>query len=115
MPSPAFEYKLDPETDNWMRDFFWDSWADELFMSQNINTPDGPQTIKINRLGQKDRNGVRHFISAMTLRDAGQIMPRFQSDTVTVQAKLDPLGEHIAYRLSGNGKNLEIRRTTRRG
>ena len=30
----VFEYQLNPQTDNWMQDFFWDSWADEVFMSQ---------------------------------------------------------------------------------
>ena len=29
----VFEYELNPQTDNWMQDFFWDSWADEVFMS----------------------------------------------------------------------------------
>jgi hypothetical protein len=46
--------KLNPQTDNWMQDFFWDSWADEVFMSQNIRTSGGRETIKINRLGQEE-------------------------------------------------------------
>jgi hypothetical protein len=47
----VFEYELNPQTDNWMQDFFWDSWADEVFMSQNISAGGGRETSKINRLG----------------------------------------------------------------
>jgi hypothetical protein len=42
----AFECELNPQTDNWMQDFFWDSWADEVFMSQNISASGGRETIK---------------------------------------------------------------------
>jgi hypothetical protein len=56
---------------NWMQDFAWDPLKDEIFMTQNIRTANGRQTIKINRLGKADGQGVRHFISAMTLTDAG--------------------------------------------
>jgi hypothetical protein len=67
----AFEYELNPQTNNWMQDFFWDSWADEVFMSQDISASGGQETIKINRLGQEDASGVRPYISAMTLTEAG--------------------------------------------
>jgi hypothetical protein len=67
----AFEYELNPQTENWMQDLFWDSWADEVFMSQNISAAGGRETIKINRLGQEDASGVRPYISAMTLTEAG--------------------------------------------
>jgi hypothetical protein len=49
----VFEYELNPQTDNWMQEFFWDSWADEVFMSQNISAAGGRETIKINRLGTR--------------------------------------------------------------
>jgi hypothetical protein len=161
----AFECELNPQTDNWMQDFFWDSWADEVFMSQNISAAGGRETIKINRLGQEDASGVRPYISAMTLTEAGhgdvisihritnklwiwvnwthydtngtrhrdlvrfpwksgtytwnskppniQIMPSFHSDSDVIQAKLDPLGKYIAYRISGNGQDeYELRSLT---
>ena len=54
-----------------MQDFAWDPLKDEIFMTQNIRTSNGRQTIKINRLGRADDQGVRRFISAMTLTDAG--------------------------------------------
>jgi hypothetical protein len=63
--------KLNPQTDNWMQDFFWDSWADEVFMSQSISTSGGRETIKINRLGQEDASGIRPYISSMTITEAG--------------------------------------------
>jgi hypothetical protein len=65
------EFTLAPGTNNWMQDFAWDPLKDEIFMTQNIRTANGRQTIKINRLGKADGQGVRHFISAMTLTDAG--------------------------------------------
>ena len=40
-------------------------------MTQSIRTSNGRQTIKINRLGQADDQGVRRFIWAMMLTDAG--------------------------------------------
>jgi hypothetical protein len=40
-------------------------------------------------------------------------MPSFHSDTAVVQAKLDPLGKYIAYRISGNGQDeYELRSLT---
>ena len=54
-----------------MQDFAWDPLKDEIFMTQNIRTSNGRQTIKINKLGKADHQGVRHFISSMTLTDAG--------------------------------------------
>ena len=69
MPDP--EFTLAPGTNNWMQDFAWDPLKDEIFMTQNIRTSNGRQTIKINRLGRADDQGVRRFISAMTLTDAG--------------------------------------------
>jgi hypothetical protein len=48
-----------------------DPLKDEIFMTQNIRTSDGSGTIRINRLGKADDQGVRHFISSMTLTDAG--------------------------------------------
>ena len=69
MPDP--EFTLAPGTNNWMQDVAWDTLKDEIFMTQNIRTSNGRQTIKINRLGKADDQGVRHFVSAMTLTDAG--------------------------------------------
>ena len=69
MPNP--EFTLAPGTSSWMQAFAWDPLKDEIFMTQNIRTANGRQTIKINRLGRADDQGVRHFISAMTLTDAG--------------------------------------------
>ena len=69
MPDP--EFTLASGTNNWMQDFAWDPLKDEIFMTQNIRTANGRQTIKINRLGRADDQDVRHFISAMTLTDAG--------------------------------------------
>jgi len=69
MPDPDFT--LAPGTNNWMQDFAWDPLKDEIFMTQNIRTSNGRQTIRINRLGPADDQGVRHFISSMTLTDAG--------------------------------------------
>ena len=69
MPDP--EFTLAPGTNNWMQDFAWDPFKDEIFMTQNIRTSNGRQTIKINRLGKADDQGVRCFISSMTLTDAG--------------------------------------------
>jgi hypothetical protein len=40
-------------------------------MTQNIRTSNGRQTIKINKLGKADDQGVRRFISATTLTDTG--------------------------------------------
>jgi hypothetical protein len=40
-------------------------------MIQNIRTSNGRETIRINRLGSAEDQGVRHFISSMTLTDAG--------------------------------------------
>ena len=54
-----------------MQDFAWDPLKDEIFMTQNIRTSNGRQTIRINRLGPADDQGVPHFISSMTLTDAG--------------------------------------------
>ena len=69
MPDP--EFRLAPGTNNWMQDFAWDRLKDEIFMTQNIRTSNGRQTIKINRLGKADDQRVRHFISSITLTDAG--------------------------------------------
>ena len=69
MPNP--EFTLAPGTNNWMQDVAWDTLKDEIFMTRNIRTSNGRQTIKINKLGKADDQGVRHFISAMTLTDAG--------------------------------------------
>ena len=69
MPDP--EFRLAPGTNNWMQDVAWDTLKDEIFMTRNIRTSNGRQTIKINKLGKADDQGVRHFISAMTLTDAG--------------------------------------------
>jgi len=69
MPNP--EFTLAPGTNNWMQDVAWDPLKDEIFMTQNIRTSNGRQTIKINKLRKADDQGVRHFISAMTLTDAG--------------------------------------------
>ena len=66
----VFEYELNPPTDNDAR-HFWDSWADEVFMSQNIRTSGGRETIKINRLGQEDASGIRPHISSMMITEAG--------------------------------------------
>jgi hypothetical protein len=44
---------------------------DEIFMTQNIRTLNGRETIRINRIGPTDDQGVRHFISSITLADAG--------------------------------------------
>jgi hypothetical protein len=69
MPDP--EFTLAPGTNNWMQDFAWDPLKDEIFMTQNIRTSNGRETIRINRLGPADDQDVRHFISSMTLTDAG--------------------------------------------
>jgi hypothetical protein len=68
MPDPQFT--LAPCTKNWMQDFAWDQLKDEIFMTQNIRTSNGRETIRINRLVPADDQGVRH-ISLMTLTDAG--------------------------------------------
>jgi len=158
MPEPDFT--LSPGTNNWMQDFAWDPLKDEIFMTQNIRTSNGRQTIRINRLGPADDQGVRHFISSMTLTDAGhgdvlglqrkgnalllwiswshysggtrktdlvrfqwkagtytwssrppafKIMPKF-GITQNVQAKLDPTGTYLVYRISGNGRDRYERR-----
>jgi hypothetical protein len=69
MPDP--EFTLASGTNNWMQDFAWDPLKDEIFMTQNIRTSNRRATIRINRLGKADDQGVRHFISAMRLTDAG--------------------------------------------
>jgi hypothetical protein len=65
------EFTLAPGTNNWMQDFAWDPLKDEIFMTQNIRTSNGRETIRINRLSPADDQGVRRFISSMTLTDAG--------------------------------------------
>jgi hypothetical protein len=65
MPDP--EFTLAPGTSSWMQAFAWDPLKDEIFMTQNIRTSNGRQTIKINKLGKADDQGVRRFISSMTL------------------------------------------------
>ena len=158
MPDP--EFRLAPGTNSWMQDFAWDPLKDEIFMTQNIRTSNGRQTIRINRLGPADGQGVRVFISSMTLADAGhgdvlglqrkgnalllwiswshysggirktdlvrfqwkagtytwssrppafKIMPKF-GITQNVQAKLDPTGTYLVYRISGNGRDRYERR-----
>ena len=52
MPEPDFT--LSPGTNKWMQDFAWDPLKDEIFMTQNIRTSNGRQTIRINRLGPAD-------------------------------------------------------------
>ena len=69
MPDP--EFTLASGTSSWMQAFAWDPLKDEIFMTRNIRTSNGRQTIKINRLGKADDQGVRRFISSMTLTDAG--------------------------------------------
>ena len=44
MPDPDFT--LAPGTNNWMQDFAWDPLKDEIFMTQNIRTSNGRQTIR---------------------------------------------------------------------
>ena len=69
MPDP--EFTLAPGASSWMQAFAWDPLKDEIFMTQNIRTSNGRQTIKINKLRKADDQGVRRFISSMTLTDAG--------------------------------------------
>jgi hypothetical protein len=69
MPDP--EFTLAPGTNNWMQISLGDPLKDEIFMTQNIRTSNGRATIRINRLGKADDQGVRHFISSITLTDAG--------------------------------------------
>jgi hypothetical protein len=69
MPDP--EFTLAPGRNNWMQDFAWDPLKDEIFVTQNIRSSNGRQTIKINRLGRADDQCMRHFISSITLTDAG--------------------------------------------
>jgi hypothetical protein len=40
-------------------------------MTPNIRTSNGRETIRINRLGPAEDQGVRHFISSMTLTNVG--------------------------------------------
>jgi hypothetical protein len=42
-----------------------------IFMTPSIRTSNGRETIRINRLGPAEDQGVRHFISSMTLTNAG--------------------------------------------
>jgi hypothetical protein len=42
-----------------------------IFMTPNIRTSNGRETIRINRLGPAEDQGVRHFISSMTLTNVG--------------------------------------------
>jgi hypothetical protein len=69
MPDP--EFTLIPGTITGCKISLWGPLKDEIFMTQNIRTSNGRQTIKINRLGRADDQRVRHFISSITLTDAG--------------------------------------------
>jgi hypothetical protein len=57
MPDP--EFTLAPGTNNWTQDFAWDPLKDEISMTLIIRTSNGRQTIKINRLGKADDQGLR--------------------------------------------------------
>jgi Phage 5-bladed beta propeller receptor binding platform domain len=61
---PTLSSPLAAGTNNWMQDFAWDPLKDEIFMTQNICTTNGRETIRINRLVPL------MIISSMTL-DAG--------------------------------------------
>jgi hypothetical protein len=49
VPDP--EFTLGPGTNNWMQDFDLVRTHRRIFMTQNIRTSNGRQTIKINRVG----------------------------------------------------------------
>ena len=101
MPDP--EFTLASGTNNWMQDFAWDPLKDEIFMTQNIRTANGRQTIKMNRLGRADDQGVRHFISAMTLTDAGH------GDVLGLQRKGDALLLWISWsHYSGRTRKTDL-------
>jgi hypothetical protein len=56
-----------------MQDFAWDPLKDEIFMTQHIRNRKRSGNVRINRFGPAGDQGVRHFISSMTLTDAATV------------------------------------------
>jgi hypothetical protein len=76
---------------------------DEIFMTQNIRTSNGRETIRTNRLGPADDQDVRHFISSMMLTDAGH------GDVLGLQRKGNALLLWVNWtRYSGNAWSRDL-------
>jgi hypothetical protein len=72
-------------------------------MTQNIRISNGRETIRINWLGPADDQDVRHFISSMTLTDAGH------GDVLGLQRKGNALLLWVNWtRYSGNARFCDL-------
>jgi len=99
MPTPVFEFDLNPNTNAVMQDLAWDPWTWEVFCGQFTGGTISPQrqTAVLTRCAPPDDANQCNEISVL------KVMSSFHNDQTVVYAQLDPFGEYIAYRIGGGG------------